>query len=107
MDAGHKNRKSSFIIENFEFLEVEEEKPLEIDDLDQDSDNVPSETGTYTLRLDSAEVRERKNLVNITQESMVDQNSATESADLEYSTKTEPGEAFRVIFSLFTRFFRV
>ena len=47
-----------------------------------DSDeNVPSETGTYTLRLDSAEVRERKNLINITHESLNDQNSATESAD--------------------------
>ena len=47
-----------------------------------DSDeNVPSETGTYTLRLDSAEVRDRKNLINITHESLNDQNSATESAD--------------------------
>ena len=63
--------------------ETEGEKPLEMDDLtNADSDQCPSETGTYTIRLDSAEVRERRNLVNITQES-ADQNSATESADQE------------------------
>ena len=41
------------------------------------------------MRLDSAEVRDRKNLINITHESLNDQNSATESADQgEQSTKS-------------------
>lgn len=50
------------------------------------SNGTPSEAGTYTLRLDSAEVRERKNLVNITQDSFQDQNSATESTEATQET---------------------
>ena len=38
------------------------------------------------FRLDSAEVRERKNLVNITQDSFQDQNSATESTEATQET---------------------
>ena len=40
----------------------------------------------YIFRLDSAEVRERKNLVNITQDSFQDQNSATESTEATQET---------------------
>ena len=40
----------------------------------------------FYFRLDSAEVRERKNLVNITQDSFQDQNSATESTEATQET---------------------
>lgn len=52
---------------------------LNVENKSQSSAN---SAGTYTLRLDSAEIRERKNLINITIDTFQEQSSATESAEL-------------------------
>ena len=59
--------------------------PLTTDDLATDDDraSAPSEAGTYTLRLDSADVRDRRALYDSMIESKVDENPHNDSQDLD------------------------
>ena len=59
--------------------------PLTTDDLatDEDRRSAPSEAGTYTLRLDSADVRDRRALYDSMIESKADENTRNESQELD------------------------
>jgi len=78
-----KNLKKKF---DEEIMQLDElappEEPLQ--------DDVASDTGTYTIRLDSAELRERRETINMSEvaANLPDQNSATESTE-EYEVPSD------------------
>lgn len=75
-----------------------EDIPMTTDELIGNSPSTPSETGTYTLRLDSAEVRERRTAHGLTDMPSGDQNSATESTE-EYDVPKEVNQRITEWFS--------